>query len=164
MVLESSRGELLDWFRPRPNRRSGRKVMMAQSPKNPNRDNFRTPLWESRDKEPLACGRGGATQRTPKKGGEAAAPSIIRIIQKVHGRKVMPPDGGIVRSENVQMQPLFPKGSFYATLNFRVFGWAVKSNSLPSGHTDLHRRHPGLEKNFLKGIFAIEMFSAPFRP
>jgi hypothetical protein len=37
--------------------------MMAQSPGSPNRDNFGTPLWESRDKEPLGCGRGGATHR-----------------------------------------------------------------------------------------------------
>jgi hypothetical protein len=58
----SSQGELQDWFRPRPDRRSGREVMMAQSPKSPNRDSFGTPLWESRDKEPLGRGRGGATQ------------------------------------------------------------------------------------------------------
>jgi hypothetical protein len=50
-----------DWFRARPDRRSGREVMMAQSSGSPNRDNFGTPLWESRDKEPLGRGRGGAT-------------------------------------------------------------------------------------------------------
>ncbi len=76
----------------------------------------------------------------------------------------MPPDGGIVRSENVQMQPFFPKGGFNATLNFRVLGQAVRSNSFPSSHTDLDRRHPGLKKNFLKGIFVVEVFCAPFRP
>jgi hypothetical protein len=37
--------------------------MMAQSPGSPNRDSFGTPLWESWDKEPFGCGRGGATQR-----------------------------------------------------------------------------------------------------
>jgi hypothetical protein len=37
--------------------------MMAQSPKSPNWDNFGTPLWESRDKEPLGRGHNGATQR-----------------------------------------------------------------------------------------------------
>jgi hypothetical protein len=63
MTLESSQRELQDWFRPHPNRRLGREVMMAQSLGSPNRDIFRTPLWESRDKEPLGCGRGGATQR-----------------------------------------------------------------------------------------------------
>jgi hypothetical protein len=37
--------------------------MMAQSPGSPNRDNFRTPLWESRDKEPFGRGHGGAMQK-----------------------------------------------------------------------------------------------------
>jgi hypothetical protein len=37
--------------------------MMAQSPESPNRDSFETPLWESRDKEPLGRGRNGAMQR-----------------------------------------------------------------------------------------------------
>jgi hypothetical protein len=32
MALESSQGELPDWLRPRPDRRSGREVMMAQVP------------------------------------------------------------------------------------------------------------------------------------
>jgi hypothetical protein len=43
--------------------RSGWEVMMAQSLGSPNQDNFGTPLWESRDKEPLGCGQGGTTQR-----------------------------------------------------------------------------------------------------
>jgi hypothetical protein len=63
MALESSRGELQDWLRLHPNRTSGREVMMAQSPRSPNRDNFGTPLWESRDKEPFGRGCGGAMQR-----------------------------------------------------------------------------------------------------
>jgi hypothetical protein len=63
MELKSSRGKLQDWFRPRPDRRSGREVMMAQSPGSPNQDNFGIPLWESRDKEPLGRGRDGAMQR-----------------------------------------------------------------------------------------------------
>jgi hypothetical protein len=63
MALESSQGELQDLFRPRPDRKLGREVMMAQSPGSPNRDNFGSPLWESRDREPLGRGRGGATQR-----------------------------------------------------------------------------------------------------
>jgi hypothetical protein len=63
MELESSQGELQDWSRPRPDRRLGREVMMAQSPGSSNQDSFRTPRWESRDKESLGRGRGGATQR-----------------------------------------------------------------------------------------------------
>jgi hypothetical protein len=63
MALESSQGELQDWFKTRPDRRLGREVMMAQSLGSPNWDNFGTPLWESWDKKPLGRGRGGATQR-----------------------------------------------------------------------------------------------------
>jgi hypothetical protein len=63
MLFESSRGELQDWFRPRPDRRLRREIMMAQSHESPNWDTFGTPLWESRDKEPLGRGRGGAMQR-----------------------------------------------------------------------------------------------------
>jgi hypothetical protein len=61
--LESFEGELQVCLRPRPNRRSEGEVMDAQSPGSPNRDNFGTPLWESRDKEPFECGCGGVTQR-----------------------------------------------------------------------------------------------------
>jgi hypothetical protein len=43
MALESSRGELQLWFRPRPDRRSGREVMFVQSPRTPTRDSFGTP-------------------------------------------------------------------------------------------------------------------------
>jgi hypothetical protein len=63
MALESSQGEIQDWFEPRPDRRSRREVMMAQSPGSSNRDSFGTPLWESRDKEPLGRECGGAMQR-----------------------------------------------------------------------------------------------------
>jgi len=53
--LESSRRKLQLWFRPCPNPSLGREVMNAQSPGSPNRDNFRTPLWESQEKEPFGC-------------------------------------------------------------------------------------------------------------
>jgi len=103
-------------------------------------------------------------ERTPEEGEEAAAPSNIRIIQEVHGGEVMPPDGGIVRPENVQMEPLFPKGKLDTNLSVRVFGRAARSNGLPSGHTDLHRCHPGLEENFLKGVVIVKVFSTSLRP
>jgi hypothetical protein len=41
MELESSRTELQVWFRPRPNRRSGREAMMSQSPGSPKPREFR---------------------------------------------------------------------------------------------------------------------------
>ncbi len=46
-----------------PNRRSEQEVMDAQSPESPNRDNFGTPPWESREKVPFGCGLGGELQR-----------------------------------------------------------------------------------------------------
>jgi hypothetical protein len=62
-LLKSSEGELQLCFKPLPNPRSGRKVMNAQSPRNPNRSSFGTPLWESREKVPFGCKCDGETQR-----------------------------------------------------------------------------------------------------
>ncbi len=55
---------------------------------------------------------GAAEQRrvNPEEGGEATTPSIIREIQIVQRGKEMPPDGGIVLPENVQVKPLLSKG------------------------------------------------------
>jgi hypothetical protein len=61
--LESSQGELQLCFRPCPNPSSGREVMNAQSPGSPNRDNFGTPLWESREKVLFGCKCDGETQK-----------------------------------------------------------------------------------------------------
>jgi hypothetical protein len=41
----------------------GARVMSVQSPGNPNRDSFETPLWESREKKPFGCGCGGKLQK-----------------------------------------------------------------------------------------------------
>jgi len=41
----------------------GREVMSVQSLKSPNQDSFKTPLWESREKEPFGCKCGGELQR-----------------------------------------------------------------------------------------------------
>ncbi len=59
ILLESSQGELQVCFRPRPNRRSEREVMNAQSLRSPNRDNFETPFWESQEKVPFGYKCGG---------------------------------------------------------------------------------------------------------
>jgi len=60
--LESSRGELQPWFKPHPNPSSRRRVMSVQSPRNPNRDNFETSLWEPREKESFGCRCDGELQ------------------------------------------------------------------------------------------------------
>jgi hypothetical protein len=54
-LLESSWGDLQVCFRPHPNWRSKQGVMNSQSAGNPNRDNFRNPPWESREKMPFKC-------------------------------------------------------------------------------------------------------------
>jgi hypothetical protein len=54
--LESSQGELQVCFIPHLNRRFEQRVMTSQSPRNPNRDNFGTPPWESWDKKSFKCG------------------------------------------------------------------------------------------------------------
>jgi hypothetical protein len=78
MELESSRGELQLWFKPRLDRRSGREVMVAQSPGSPNRDSFGTPLWESRDKKPFGCSLCKRTQRILHGGRWWLPPSLGR--------------------------------------------------------------------------------------
>jgi hypothetical protein len=68
MALESSWRELQLWFNPRPDPSLGREVMNAQSPESPNRDNFGTPLWESREKEAFGCSLRAELQRILKGG------------------------------------------------------------------------------------------------
>jgi len=63
IVLESSRRELQDFFRPHPNQRSEQEVMDAQSFGSPTRDSFETPPWESREKVPFGCSSRGELQR-----------------------------------------------------------------------------------------------------
>jgi hypothetical protein len=63
MALESSQGEIQFWLKPRPDSSSGREVMDAQSPESSNRDNFGTPPWESREKEPFGCSLRAELQR-----------------------------------------------------------------------------------------------------
>ncbi len=40
----------------------------------------------------------------------------------------------------------------------------MRSNGLPSGHTDLNRGNPGLRKDLIKRVEAVEVPSAPLRP
>jgi hypothetical protein len=63
MVLESSRRELQDCFKPHPNQRFEQEIMDAQSPGSPTRDSFGTPPWESREKVPFGCGSRRELQR-----------------------------------------------------------------------------------------------------
>jgi hypothetical protein len=62
MALKSSRGELQLWFGPRSNQSWQLRDMSSQSPKTLTRDSFKTPPWESREKEPFGCSLGGELQ------------------------------------------------------------------------------------------------------
>jgi hypothetical protein len=61
--LESFWRELQVCFRPHPNPRFEQKIMTPQNGRSPNRDNFETPPWESRDKKPFGCRCRGEAQR-----------------------------------------------------------------------------------------------------
>jgi len=63
MALESYRGELQHWFKPRLDWILKSGVMSSQSPGTLTRDNFGTPTWESREKVPFGCSLGGELQR-----------------------------------------------------------------------------------------------------
>jgi hypothetical protein len=62
-ALESSQRELQLWFRTCPDPSLEWRDMAVQSPGTPTRDSFRTPTWESREKEPFGCSLHGETQR-----------------------------------------------------------------------------------------------------
>jgi hypothetical protein len=62
MSLERSRGELQLWFRPCLDRTLQSGDMSSQSPRTPTQDSFRTPTWESWEKEPFGCSLGRELQ------------------------------------------------------------------------------------------------------
>jgi hypothetical protein len=49
----------------------------------------------------------GELQGEPLAGREASTPSIIREVQIVQRGKEMPPDGGIILSQNIHVEPFF---------------------------------------------------------
>jgi len=63
MALERSQQGLQVWLKPRPDPRLWREVMAIQSRGTPTLDSFRTPTWESREKQPFGCSPRGESQR-----------------------------------------------------------------------------------------------------
>jgi hypothetical protein len=59
--------------------------MNTQSPGSPNRDSFRTPLWESREKVPFECKCGGEAQRILY-GGRWWLPRVQAVLGQVSPR------------------------------------------------------------------------------
>jgi hypothetical protein len=49
-------------------------------------------------------------------------------------------------------------------LDVGILGGVVRSNGLPSGHTNLNGGHPSLKENLFERVLVIEVPSAPFRP
>ncbi len=107
---------------------------------------------------PFECKCGEEAQGEPLSGREATTPSIISKVQIVQRGKEMPPHGGIILSQNVHVEPLLSEIKFNASMNIKVLGGSVKSNGLPSGHTDLTGGHPSLCKNLLEGILFSKVF------
>jgi hypothetical protein len=57
-----------------------------------------------------------------------------------------------------------PKGLINPSLNARFLGGPKGVDGLPSGHPNLNSSHPGLLKDFLRGIMVIKMLSASLQP
>ncbi len=55
------------------------------------------------------------------------------------------------------MTPFRPKGLINPSLNIRFLGGSKGVDGLPSGHPNLNGSHPGLLKDFPRGILIIEM-------
>jgi hypothetical protein len=96
-----------------------------------------------------------AWEGNPKKGREAAAPSFIKEIQEVQGGKKR-------HTMVVQSSPKMPKWHHsalkaWSILNTRFPGGPKGVDGLPSGHPNLNGSHPGLLKDFPRGILVIEM-------
>jgi hypothetical protein len=60
--------------------------------------------------------------------------------------------------------PFYPKGLINPSLNTRFPGGLKGVDGLPSGHPNLNGSHPGLLKDFPRGILVIEMLPASLRP
>jgi hypothetical protein len=70
--------------------------------------------------------------------------SLDKVRKYRGGGRKMPPNSGIVRPHDVQVEPFFSKIRLNASLDDRVFAGSLRSNSLPRGHADLNGGHPGL--------------------
>jgi len=59
--------------------------------------------------------------------------------------------------------PFRPKGLINPSLYTRFLGGSKGVDGLPSGHPNLNGSHPGLLKDFPRGILIIEMLAASLR-
>jgi hypothetical protein len=78
--LESSRRKLQLCFIPHFNQRSTQNLMGPQSRKKPNFGNFKTPIWESRDKMTFGCWSHGQAQSISYKGEGSGFPQVWAMV------------------------------------------------------------------------------------
>jgi hypothetical protein len=81
--LKISQRELQLWFKPRPDPSLGQEVMNAQSPGSPNRNSFRTPLWESREKKSHLDVASARSCREYYKGEGGGFPWVRAVVSQV---------------------------------------------------------------------------------
>jgi len=74
----------------------------------------------------------------------------------------MPPDGGIILTQNAHVKPFFSEITLNAILNNQVLGGPVRSNGLPRGHTDLNSGHPCLSEDLFKRVVVSEVLPTSF--
>ncbi len=128
------------------------------------RDNFGTPFRESQQKVPFGCSLGGELQGEPLAGREAAAPSIIRKIEKVQGGEQAPRNGSLALPKDMAVKPLSPKGLLNANLMLMLPTLTRRSNGPLGGHANLGRGLPCLKENSLERVLAVEVFATSLRP
>jgi hypothetical protein len=56
--------------------------------------------------------------------------------------------------------PFYPKSLINPSLDIKFLGGPKGIDGLPSGHPNFNGSHPGLLKDFPRGILVIEMFLA----
>jgi len=111
-----------------------------------------------------ACALFNWRESEPHAGREAAAPSIIKRIQIVHGREEVPPNGGIVHAQNAPMEPFFSKAKLNTRLSARLLGIMLRFDSFPRGHANLDGGHPGLSEDAFDGVLVPKVLFASFGP
>jgi hypothetical protein len=138
--------------------------MGAQSLESPNPNNFGTPPWESREKEPFGCNLRAELQGEPFVGKEATAPSVIREIKKVQGGEQAPRNGRLALLEDVAVKPFSLKGLLDAILVILIPKLMRGPDGPPGGHVDFGRSFPQLKEHSFEGVLAVEMFATSLGP
>ncbi len=114
----------------------------------------------------MTLGRGcrRESQGEPLAGKEAAAPSIIREIEKVQGGEQAPRNGSLALPKDMAVEPLSPKGLLNANMKLMLPTLARRSDGSPSGHANFGRGLPRLKEDTLERVLAVEVSATSLRP